>query len=145
MPLNRRSVLKLGAAGLAAATVDVAARPRDTGGAAPVRADRPLDLLILGGTGLTGPHQVRYALARGHRVTIFNRGRKQPEWPGDVEQLLGDRDRNDYASLRAEVAAGRRWDVCIDKPSSVPSSGCSTAAGCTAGAAACTGAAPIRV
>ena len=120
MPLNRRSVLKLGAAGLAAATVAVGARRRDTGGAAPVRADRPLDLLILGGTGLTGPHQVRYALARGHRVTIFNRGRKQPEWPGDVEQLLGDRDRNDYASLRAEVAAGRRWDVCIDNPSSVP-------------------------
>jgi 2'-hydroxyisoflavone reductase len=72
------------------------------------------------GTGLMGPHQVRYALARGHRVTIFNRGRKQPEWPGQVEQLLGDRDTNDYASLKAEVAKGRRWDACIDNPSSVP-------------------------
>lgn len=84
------------------------------------RADKPLDLLILGGTGLIGPHQVRYALARGHRVTIFNRGRKQPEWPGQVEQLLGDRDTNDYASLKAEVAKGRHWDACIDNPSSVP-------------------------
>lgn len=61
-----------------------------------------------------------YALARGHEVTIFNRGRRQREWPGTVEQLLGDRDVNDYKSLAAEVAKGRRWDVCIDNPSSVP-------------------------
>jgi len=36
---------------------------------------RPLRILILGGTGFTGPHQVRYALSRGHQVTLFNRGR----------------------------------------------------------------------
>ena len=130
MPLDRRSVLKLGAAGLAAATVGAVAQPRSAGDASASGADtqqdvtqqdvKPLDLLILGGTGLTGPHQVRYALARGHRVTIFNRGRKQPEWPGEVEQLLGDRDKNDYASLREAVAKGRRWDLCIDNPSSVP-------------------------
>lgn len=84
------------------------------------RAAKALDILILGGTGLTGPHQVRYALARGHRVTIFNRGRKQPEWLGQVEQLLGDRDKSDYASIAAEVAKGRRWDAVIDNPSSVP-------------------------
>ncbi len=92
----------------------MAAESKDTA------APRKLKLLILGGTGLTGPHQVRYALARGHEVTIFNRGRKSREWPGHVEQLLGDRDTNDYASLKAEVAKGRRWDVCIDNPSSVP-------------------------
>ena len=39
------------------------------------RAAKPLRILILGGTGFTGPHQVRDALARGHRVTLFNRGR----------------------------------------------------------------------
>ena len=38
-----------------------------------VAAPTPLKILILGGTGLTGPHQVRYALARGHSVTVFNR------------------------------------------------------------------------
>lgn len=122
MPFDRRSVLKLGAAGLAAATI-ARSSELEAGGAAntsPSRAPKPLDLLILGGTGLTGPHQVRYALARGHRVTIFNRGRKQPEWPGEVQQLLGDRDKNDYASIAAEVAKGRRWDVVIDNPSSVP-------------------------
>lgn len=123
MPIHRRDVLRLGALGAAAvagpawsATPSTATATDD----ATPRARTPLDLLILGGTGLIGPHQVRYALARGHRVTIFNRGRKQPEWPGQVEQLLGDRDTNDYASLRAEVARGRRWDACIDNPSSVP-------------------------
>jgi 2'-hydroxyisoflavone reductase len=119
MSLDRRDVLKLGALALAAATTRAQAHASD-GNAAPQRAGTPLDLLILGGTGLTGPHQVRYALARGHRVTIFNRGRKQPEWPGEVQQLLGDRDKNDYASIAAEIKKGRRWDAVIDNPSSVP-------------------------
>jgi len=118
MSLDRRDVLKLGALALAAATTR--AHAAAAGDTAPQRAGKPLDLLILGGTGLTGPHQVRYALARGHRVTIFNRGRKQPEWPGEVQQLLGDRDKNDYASIAAEIRKGRRWDAVIDNPSSVP-------------------------
>ena len=42
-------------------------------------AQKPLTILILGGTGFTGPHQVRYALSRGHKVTIFNRGRRPKE------------------------------------------------------------------
>ena len=96
MSIDRRELLKLGALGmsslgLAALSAGVAANPAsDAPPATPARAAKPLDILILGGTGLTGPHQVRYALERGHRVTIFNRGRKQREWPGHVEQLLGD-------------------------------------------------------
>lgn len=78
-------------------------------------ATRPLNILILGGTGFTGPHQVRYALERGHKVTLFNRGRRPKEWPAAVEELTGDRDTNDYESLK-----GRTWDVCIDNPTSVP-------------------------
>ena len=117
MAIDRRDLLKLGALGLAAAAVGAPAAAQTS---QPTRASRQLDLLILGGTGLTGPHQVRYALARGHRITVFNRGRKQPEWLGQVEQLLGDRDKNDYAAIAAEVAKGRRWDVVIDNPSSVP-------------------------
>ncbi len=115
---DRRDLLKLGALAFAAVTTRAHAMTEDN--VAVPRATKALDLLILGGTGLTGPHQVRYALARGHRVTIFNRGRKQPEWLGQVEQLLGDRDTNDYASIAAEVAKGRRWDAVIDNPSSVP-------------------------
>jgi 2'-hydroxyisoflavone reductase len=76
---------------------------------------RPLRILILGGTGFTGPYQVRYALSRGHKITLFNRGRRPQEWPADVEELTGDRDKGDLKSLE-----GREWDVCIDNPTSVP-------------------------
>jgi 2'-hydroxyisoflavone reductase len=74
-----------------------------------------LRLLILGGTGFTGPHQVRYALSRGHRVTLFNRGKQPQEWPGEVEELLGDRNTGDLKALE-----GRQWDVCIDNPTTLP-------------------------
>src|SRR2546430_980596 len=42
------------------------------------RAAKPLNLLILGGTGFIGPHQVEYALKRGHKLTLFNRGKTNP-------------------------------------------------------------------
>ncbi|HEV2364831.1 MAG TPA: NAD-dependent epimerase/dehydratase family protein [Caulobacteraceae bacterium] len=76
---------------------------------------RPLRLLILGGTGFIGPHQVRYALARGHKVTLFNRGRQKEAWPGPVEELIGDRNAGDLKAL-----AGRDWDVAIDDPTTLP-------------------------
>jgi 2'-hydroxyisoflavone reductase len=82
------------------------------------RADQSLRILILGGTGFTGPHQVAYALARGHTVTVFNRGRTQPTVHPDlfdrVEQLTGDRN-NDLESLR-----GHTWDAVIDNSASIP-------------------------
>ena len=54
---------------------------------------KPLRILILGGTGFTGPYQVQYALSRGHKVTTFNRGKSHPgELPSEVEQLIGDRN-----------------------------------------------------
>ena len=119
MSVDRRDVLKFGA--LAAAVGLASAGHAQLPAQGATRdATRKLSILILGGTGLTGPHQVAYALSRGHTVTIFNRGRRQREWPGTVEQLLGDRNVNDYRSLAAEVAKGRRWDICIDNPSSVP-------------------------
>src|SRR5580698_1946604 len=76
---------------------------------------KPLRILILGGTGFTGPHQVRYALARGHKVTLFNRGKQPHEWPGEVEELIGDRNTGDLKALE-----GREWDVCIDNPTTLP-------------------------
>lgn len=76
---------------------------------------RKLKILILGGTGFTGPHQVRYALSRGHQVTVFNRGREQEDWPGPVEALIGDRNTGDLKALEA-----RDWDVCIDNPTTLP-------------------------
>jgi 2'-hydroxyisoflavone reductase len=74
-----------------------------------------LRILILGGTGFIGPHQVDYALTRGHQVTVFNRGRQGNPWAGKVEELLGDRNTGDLSAL-----AGRTWDVCIDNPTTLP-------------------------
>jgi 2'-hydroxyisoflavone reductase len=108
--IHRRRVLLSGAASavLASASGVVAAEPRS----APMKK---LRILILGGTGFTGPHQVRYALARGHEVTLFNRGREGNAWPGQVEELLGDRNTGDLKALE-----GREWDVCIDNPTTLP-------------------------
>ncbi len=74
-----------------------------------------MSILILGGTGFTGPFQVRYALARGHKVTVFNRGKTHPgELPAGVEQLVGDRNG------KLDALKGRKWDVVIDNPTSLP-------------------------
>ena len=55
------------------------------------RAAKPLNILILGGTGFTGPEQVNYALSRGHHVTLFNRNKTRPDmFKGKVDQLIGD-------------------------------------------------------
>ena len=80
------------------------------------KADKPLKILILGGTGFTGPFQVEYAVARGHTVTVFNRGKSHPGvLPEGVEQLTGDRNTGDLAALK-----GRKWDVVIDNPTMLP-------------------------
>ncbi|UCF19766.1 MAG: NAD-dependent epimerase/dehydratase family protein [Gemmatimonadota bacterium] len=77
-------------------------------------AAKPLRILILGGTGFIGPHQVRYALARGHTVTLFNRGRTNPDMFPEVEKLRGDRD-GDLEALK-----GRDWDAVIDNSATIP-------------------------
>src|SRR5438270_4648946 len=76
---------------------------------------KPLRILILGGTGFTGPFQVKYALSRGHKITVFNRGKTHPgELPKEVEQLIGDRNG------QLEALKGKQWDVCIDNPTTLP-------------------------
>jgi nucleoside-diphosphate-sugar epimerase len=76
---------------------------------------KPMRILILGGTGFTGPFQVRYALARGHKVTVFNRGKTHPhELPKEVEQLIGDRNG------QLDALRNRQWDVAIDNPTTLP-------------------------
>ncbi len=81
------------------------------------RSAAPLRILILGGTGFIGPAQVEYAIARGHTVTLFNRGRTNPGLFPNVEKLVGDRNAPDgYAAL----AGNREWDVVIDNPTTLP-------------------------
>lgn len=73
------------------------------------KAEKPLRILILGGTAFLGPAEVEYAMARGHTVTLFNRGRTNPHLFPEVEKLVGDRATPDYSALE-----GREWDVVID-------------------------------
>jgi 2'-hydroxyisoflavone reductase len=68
----------------------------------------PLRILILGGTGFIGPHQVEYALSRGHTLTLFNRGRTNTHIFPEVERLVGDRN-GDLTALE-----GRDWDAVLD-------------------------------
>jgi 2'-hydroxyisoflavone reductase len=83
-------------------------------------APKPLKILILGGTGFLGPHQVNYALARGHHVTLFNRGREpDPGYGNRVETLLGNRDSKIGPGL-APLQGTRRWDVVIDNSGYFP-------------------------
>src|SRR5438093_11040700 len=79
------------------------------------KSAKPMRILILGGTGFTGSYQVRYALSRGHKVTTFNRGKTHPdELPGEVEQLIGDRNG------QLDALKDRQWDVVIDNPTTLP-------------------------
>ncbi|MBX3357023.1 MAG: NAD-dependent epimerase/dehydratase family protein [Phycisphaeraceae bacterium] len=76
---------------------------------------KPRTILILGGTGFLGPHIVDAARARGHTVTLFNRGitEKRKQIPVDgVEKLLGDRDPEKGDGLKA-LEEGT-WDAVID-------------------------------
>jgi 2'-hydroxyisoflavone reductase len=78
------------------------------------RAPRPMDLLILGGTGFIGPHLVRLAVERGHRVTTFTRGRRTADLPAGVTRLVGDRN-GQLGALE-----GKRWDAVIDDSATNP-------------------------
>ncbi len=76
------------------------------------KAKKSLKILILGGTAFTGPHLIKYAMDRGHSISIFNRGKTKPTVHiamfDKVEQLIGDRNDN------LEALKGRQWDAVID-------------------------------
>jgi 2'-hydroxyisoflavone reductase len=72
-------------------------------------------VLILGGTLFLGRHLVEAALDRGDEVTLFNRGRTNPDLFQDLERLRGDRETGDLAALR-----GRTWDAVVDTSARVP-------------------------
>src|SRR6478752_505471 len=120
---NRRSFLKWSAA--AGSLLGLDAFPRLAFGESPKpwtprpteRAAESLSILIIGGTGFTGPEQVEHALARGHRVTVINRNRTRPDFfkgKGEVEQLVGD--------LNADMSAlkDRTFDAVLDIPTTAP-------------------------
>ena len=91
----------LGAAGSALPDSALAAFTR-------LRAGRKLKILILGGTAFLGPAIVNDALARGHEVTLFNRGKTNTHLFPDLEKIVGDR------KVSHDALKGRKWDVVID-------------------------------
>lgn len=124
MSTDRRSFLQW--AGAAASAIGLgslpslahAAAPRRRAAQSPVeRAREPLTILVIGGTGFTGPEQVEHALARGHKVTVINRNRRRPDFfkgKSEVEQLIGDLD-GDMSALK-----GRTFDAVLDIPTTAP-------------------------
>jgi 2'-hydroxyisoflavone reductase len=126
MSIDRRSFIKssaliggaigLGVPALAEAFTADGVRPMvyrpETGDAQP----KPLRILILGGTGFIGPQQVEYALQRGHKLTLFNRGQTNTNLFPTVPRLIGDRnDPNGHAALKKGT-----WDMVIDNPTTNP-------------------------
>lgn len=116
MGTSRRDFVKT----TAAASAALALGARDARGERIIeKAPAPLKILILGGTGFTGPHQVNYAVSRGHTVTVFNRGQRQADIPKSVEQLRGDRNLPNGEGV-ASLKGNRTWDVVIDVPTTNP-------------------------
>lgn len=71
-------------------------------------------ILVLGGTQFVGRSYVEEALAAGHEVTLFNRGRTRPDLFPDAERIRGDRG-EDLSAL-----AVRSWDAVFDPSCYLP-------------------------
>jgi 2'-hydroxyisoflavone reductase len=107
MRTSRRNFIRAASALGALAALPGCSRALDT-------TSKPLDILVLGGTGFIGPHEINYAKARGHNITMFNRGKTAPDMFPDVEALLGDRDG------QLDALKGRHWDAVIDNSGFFP-------------------------
>jgi 2'-hydroxyisoflavone reductase len=78
------------------------------------KARKPMKILVLGGTAFLGPACVEIARARGHELTLFNRGHTNPHLYPDLEQIHGDRKDGH------EQLAGRKWDAVLDTSAYIP-------------------------
>lgn len=111
---TRRTFLS-GLATSTAALPLAVALPANASAPCDARRTDPLRILVLGGTGFLGPHFVQSALARGHTLTLFHRGRTGAEMFPGLEHLKGDRESGDLAALK-----GREFDVVVDNSGYVP-------------------------
>lgn len=105
--MNRRDLIIAGGAGAVAASLG-------TRSLFAAEAARKLSILVLGGTRFVGPHFIEAARARGHAISIFNRGRTNVGRVKDVEVLNGDRDG------QLDTLKGRKWDAVLDTSGYVP-------------------------
>jgi 2'-hydroxyisoflavone reductase len=135
MTTTRRDLLR---GGLAAAALVACSGPSTSTGKVPAKPVAPKTILILGGTGFLGPKTIAAATARGHKVTIFNRGKREKIQPLEieVEHLYGNRDPDlpaeddkgpdgkllhpDASPKGLEQLAGRSFDAVIDNSGYFP-------------------------
>lgn len=110
--INRRNFLAQAALGSAAMSLMKCSMSKNVSVNEKTENAVPLKILLLGGTSFLGPHQIKYALERGHSISTFTRGKSKPTVHADlldqVESLIGDRE-NDLESLK-----NKEWDVVID-------------------------------
>jgi 2'-hydroxyisoflavone reductase len=71
-------------------------------------------ILLLGGPKFLGRHIIEAALARGHQLTLFNRGQTNPDLYPQVEKLRGNRDGG------LDALQGRSWEAVIDTCGYIP-------------------------
>lgn len=112
--IDRRRFVFGSLAGVAAGCAKEPHREPDVKPVPPKPEPKRLSILILGGTGFLGPHVVDAARARGHTLTLFNRGKTKPGLFPDLEKLQGDRDG------KLDALAGRTWDAVVDTSGYVP-------------------------
>jgi 2'-hydroxyisoflavone reductase len=138
MPLTRRDILRATALGIAASACGSSPSSTTSTTAKPPAPPPKKRILILGGTGFLGPATIDAALARGHAVTIFNRGKREKYRPleAKVEHLYGNRDPElpaddekgpdgklvhpDSTPKGLEQLVGKTWDVVIDNSGFYP-------------------------
>lgn len=143
MSISRRGFMQASAGTVATLGLGAAlARAAHPSREAP-RPHAGLKILILGGTGFLGPATVDAAKARGHTLTLFNRGRTEKRKGGlypDIEKIYGNRDpdrRSDESKnpqgewtvaapddkgvpKGLEALKGRSWDVVVDNSGYFP-------------------------
>ena len=137
MSPTRREFIVVAGTTAAAASIGLACR-KEAAEATPQPTPKKR-ILILGGTGFLGPKTVEAALARGHDVTIFNRGKREKTLPfpfKNVEHLYGNRDpllpaqddrgpdgkllSPDATPKGLEQLQGKTWDAVIDNSGYYP-------------------------
>jgi 2'-hydroxyisoflavone reductase len=102
--MKRRTLLSIAAASAVASALPSWA----------AKKPKPLKILILGGTRFIGLHMTALALARGHSLTYFNRGKTKTDRYPEIERINGDRNG------QIDGLKDREWDVVIDNSGYVP-------------------------
>jgi 2'-hydroxyisoflavone reductase len=115
---TRRSFLALSSGAMLAASLP-RAQQQEPSPAARKPAPGKKKILVLGGTNFLGPAVVEAALANGHEITLFNRGKTNPGLFPQVEKLHGQRRRPRPGKPKdpaqdLKALEGRSWDAVVD-------------------------------